>query len=65
MSDSATEHTVTFDDPRLGSSGRLATGQAHNVVFSNPGTFGYRCTIHPAMTGTVVVTAPTSAGGAR
>jgi plastocyanin len=63
MSDSATEHTVTFDDPRLGSSGRLATGQAHNVVFPDPGTFAYRCTIHPAMTGTVVITAAATAAG--
>lgn len=53
--DPGSEHTVTFDDPRLVSSPRLATGQVHEVLFLMVGTFAYRCTIHPAMTGTVVV----------
>ena len=64
MADPGTEHTVTFDDPRLTSSARLAPGQAHEVVFSAAGTFPYRCTIHPAMTGTVMVSPPLAAPAA-
>lgn len=61
--DPDTVHTVTFDDPRLVSSGRLATGQRHEAVLSLTGSFTYRCTIHPSMTGTLEV-APAAAGTA-
>ena len=59
-SDQGVEHTVTFDDERSVAtpSGRLSVGQVYNVVFERLGTFTYRCEIHPAMTGTVTVTAP-------
>jgi plastocyanin len=56
MADAGTEHTITFDDPKLVSSGPLGTGKGHEAVIAEAGTYPYRCTIHPSMTGTVVVT---------
>lgn len=66
MADPGQEHTVTFDDPRLVSSGRLANGQRHEAIVYTPGTYSYRCTIHPGMTGTFVVTpaAPSTSSAA-
>ena len=60
MRDEGVEHTVSFDDRSLaaGSSGRLSAGQTYVLDFEEPGTFLYRCEIHPNMTGTVVVTSP-------
>ncbi len=58
--DDRVEHTVLFDDPSVagGSSGRLSFGQVYSVLIEAPGTYDYRCEIHPNMTGTIVVTAP-------
>lgn len=64
VTDPVGEHTVTFDDPVVVSSGSLRAGQRHEALFSSPGTFAYRCTIHPAMTGTVVVSPPPAGSGA-
>ncbi len=47
-------HTVVFDDGSP-SSGTLATGQAFKRTFDTAGTFTYHCSIHPSMTGTVIV----------
>jgi len=54
----AEEHTITFDDTSLPSSGPLGPGRIHDAVLTRAGTFSYRCLIHPSMTGTVVVIAP-------
>jgi plastocyanin len=50
-------HTVTalggeFD------SGRLNLGESFKVTFTTPGTFAYKCLIHPSMQGSVTVLAP-------
>jgi plastocyanin len=37
------------------SSGNLNPGQSFEHAFMQAGTFGYECTLHPGMTGTVVV----------
>jgi plastocyanin len=36
-------------------SGTLANGAAYQFTFTQPGTFTYHCTIHPSMTGTIIV----------
>lgn len=60
MRDAGVFHTVSFDQPGVGSSGNLAAGQTYDAVISQTGTFTYRCDIHPAMRGTIVVVrAPT------
>jgi len=48
-------HTVTGDGGV--DSGELATGQTYTKTFDTAGEYAYACTIHPAMTGTVVVLA--------
>jgi len=48
-------HTVTADD-RSFNSGNLVTNQRFTLNFIKTGTFTYHCNIHPAMTGTVIVT---------
>jgi plastocyanin len=50
-------HTVT---PNTGvtevfSSGTINTNGTFSHMFSTPGTFPYHCSVHPAMTATVVV----------
>jgi plastocyanin len=51
-SDSAA-HTVTFDDGL--DCGQIAQGETVSVHFPTAGSYAYHCTIHPQMTGTVVV----------
>jgi plastocyanin len=49
-----TTHTVT-SDTGLFSSGSVDGGSGFSQAFSTPGTYAYHCTLHPNMTGTVVV----------
>jgi plastocyanin len=48
-------HTVTGDNGGP-SSQPLATGQSYSFTFNTAGTFAYHCSIHPSMTGMVIVT---------
>lgn len=53
-------HTVTFDNqPNLTDPSTLAPGNTWEVKLDQAGTFPYRCTIHPGMTGKLVVTSGT------
>jgi plastocyanin len=53
-------HTVTFDDRGHGmagmDSGRMGHMGTFSVTLTQPGTYAYRCTLHPSMTGTIIVT---------
>jgi plastocyanin len=47
-------HTVTADDDSF-DSGNIGAGSSYSRTFSTAGTYPYHCTIHPSMTGKVVV----------
>jgi plastocyanin len=47
-------HTVVGDNNEF-KSGALATGATFSFKFETAGTYAYHCSIHPSMTGTVVV----------
>ena len=47
-------HTITSNSG-LFNSGLLNHGDTWSYTFSSPGTFGYHCSFHPYMTGTIVV----------
>jgi len=49
-------HSVTSDSPGQFDSGNVPSGGAFRHTFAAAGTYPYRCTPHPWMTGTVVVT---------
>lgn len=51
--DDSVAHTVVGDGGIQ--SGDLAQGDTYSKKFDSAGTFSYRCSIHPSMTGTVVV----------
>jgi len=50
----ATPHTVTADGGSF-DSGNMAEDDTFSHTFNEAGTFGYTCTIHPYMQGTVIV----------
>ncbi|HET7677146.1 MAG TPA: cupredoxin family copper-binding protein [Candidatus Limnocylindrales bacterium] len=56
--DDGVTHTATADDASW-DTGNIAAGGTGQVTFTAAGTFAYHCTIHPAMTGTLVVSAAT------
>ena len=50
------EHTITESDDRDGpKSDELQKGDTYTFTFNDVGTFKYKCSLHPAMTGTVTV----------
>lgn len=60
-------HNVTFDRYPGLTSGTMYHGDRHEIRFTVPGTYQYRCTFHPGMTGTVMVSPASSmrSGGSR
>ncbi len=50
----AVTHTATSNSGAW-DTGAIAAGGNAMITFSNSGTFAYHCTIHPMMTGTIVV----------
>lgn len=50
-----TQHTATASDGSF-DSGILAQGDSFSFTFDTPGTYDYICSLHPNMTGQIVVT---------
>lgn len=48
-------HTVVSDDKTTFKSKAMDTDESYSYTFSKPGTYTYFCSIHPKMTGKVVV----------
>ncbi|HVX05636.1 MAG TPA: cupredoxin family copper-binding protein [Rhodanobacteraceae bacterium] len=48
-------HVVTSTGGQFKSSPALDTDDRYSAVFTRPGTYAYYCSIHPQMTGTIVV----------
>src|SRR4051794_32699369 len=59
VNDDSVPHDVTKDTgpgPKFSSgTGNLAGGDSYRVKFDKPGTVKYECTVHPGMTGQIVV----------
>ena len=51
----AVTHNVTSNTAGLFTSSSLGTNGTFTNTFTTPGTFQYKCTIHPTMTGSVIV----------
>ena len=47
-------HTATAEDGSF-DSGHLDQGDSFEQTFDEPGTFGYYCSFHPGMVGSIVV----------
>ena len=60
----AQTHTATADDASWNSGNIAGGGGTKSVTFTTAGTFPYHCAIHPAMTGSVTVTAAAPAPSA-
>jgi plastocyanin len=56
-------HTVASDDRRLKSK-VLDTDESYSFTFSTPGEYQYFCSLHPHMTGTIVVEGASGGGTA-
>jgi plastocyanin len=54
VNDDNTTHTVTANDGSF-DSGNIAPGATFTHTFNAVGSVAYHCTIHPTMTGTIVV----------
>ena len=51
----STAHTATADDGHSFDTGTLAHGASQTISVRKPGSYPYRCSIHPFMHGTLVV----------
>jgi plastocyanin len=54
-------HTVA-SSAKLFKSGPLDTGDKFSFTFTTPGTYAYFCSVHPQMTGAIVVEPASGAG---
>ena len=48
-------HTVVSDDHKLFKSRALDTDEKFSFTFKDPGTYEYFCSVHPKMTGKIIV----------
>ena len=57
-------HTVASKD-RLFKSQALDTDETYSFTFATPGEYSYFCSLHPHMTGTIVVEAATGSSASQ
>jgi amicyanin len=57
-------HTVAAKD-RLFKSKAMDTDETYSFTFSTPGEYSYFCSLHPHMTGTIVVEAATGSSASQ
>ncbi len=57
-------HTVASKD-RLFKSKVMDTDESYSFTFSTPGEYAYFCSLHPHMTGTIVVEGTTGSGASQ
>ena len=57
-------HTVAAKD-RLFKSKVMDTDESYSFTFSTPGEYAYFCSLHPHMTGTIVVEGATGSGATQ
>jgi plastocyanin len=55
VNDDEDPHTIVAEDGQSFRSKTLDTGDRFSFTFMSPGTYGYFCSVHPHMTGKVVV----------
>lgn len=55
VSHTVTSDTGLFDSGSMSSTGASGSGGSYSYTFTTAGSFPYHCTIHPSMTGTVIV----------
>jgi plastocyanin len=59
VNDDSVSHDVTKDTgpgpPFSSGSGNLGGGDTYKITFNAPGTVGYECTVHPGMSGMIIV----------
>jgi len=48
-------HTATADDGHSFDTGNLEPGASKTITLTRPGSYAYRCTIHPYMRGKLIV----------
>jgi plastocyanin len=53
----AANHDVVADDGTFASP-LFGTGETYSFTFTESGQYPYRCSIHPSMRGTIIVTTP-------
>jgi len=53
--DDETDHRIVLDDLTGFDSGVMKQGASYSLIFHGPAEYNYRCTIHPAMRGKVIV----------
>lgn len=58
VNDDDAPHTIVADDGKSFRSKVLDTGESFSFTFMSAGTWSYFCSVHPHMTGKVVVKAP-------
>jgi plastocyanin len=59
--DNVAHHVVS--DTGAFDSGTLNNGQSYNFTFTKAGNYPYHCSIHPSMTGTIIVTGTGTGSG--